>query len=133
MVISMLQLHWAASAASCESTPIVRLLSWCPATDWSAYALPLENRPCLRRLILSTIYHGAYRGYPCSVIFQTSIRSTDLTVAEPSLPTLYTAHVNAEIIAIGSELLTPFRQDTNSLFLTDRLNQLGIEVHFKDV
>jgi len=41
--------------------------------------------------------------------------------------------VNAEIIAIGSELLTPFRQDTNSLFLTDRLNQLGIEVHFKDV
>ena len=46
---------------------------------------------------------------------------------------LYTAHVNAEIIAIGSELLTPFRQDTNSLFLTDRLNQLGIEVHFKDV
>src|SRR5262249_16620795 len=57
----------------------------------------------------------------------------DLRVAEPSLPTLYTAHVNAEIIAIGSELLTPFRQDTNSLFLTDRLNQLGIEVHFKDV
>ena len=41
--------------------------------------------------------------------------------------------MNAEIIAIGSELLTPFRQDTNSLFLTDRLNQLGIEVHFKDV
>src|SRR5690349_4774028 len=45
----------------------------------------------------------------------------------------YTADVNAEIIAIGSELLTPFRQDTNSLFLTDKLNQLGIEVHFKDV
>jgi competence/damage-inducible protein CinA-like protein len=41
--------------------------------------------------------------------------------------------VDAEIIAIGSELLTPFRQDTNSLFLTDRLNQLGIEVRFKDV
>ena len=47
--------------------------------------------------------------------------------------TRYTAPVNAEIIAIGSELLTPFRQDTNSLFLTDRLNQLGVEVHFKDV
>lgn len=47
--------------------------------------------------------------------------------------TRYTARVNAEIIAIGSELLTPFRQDTNSLFLTDKLNQLGIEVHFKDV
>jgi nicotinamide-nucleotide amidase len=41
--------------------------------------------------------------------------------------------MNAEIIAIGSELLTPFRQDTNSLFLTERLNQLGIEVIFKTV
>jgi nicotinamide-nucleotide amidase len=41
--------------------------------------------------------------------------------------------VDAEIIAIGSELLTPFRQDTNSLFLTERLNQLGVEVHFKTV
>jgi nicotinamide-nucleotide amidase len=41
--------------------------------------------------------------------------------------------VNAEIIAIGSELLTPFRQDTNSLFLTAKLNELGIEVRFKTV
>jgi nicotinamide-nucleotide amidase len=41
--------------------------------------------------------------------------------------------VDAEIIAIGSELLTPYRQDTNSLFLTERLNALGIEVRFKDV
>jgi nicotinamide-nucleotide amidase len=41
--------------------------------------------------------------------------------------------VNAEIIAIGSELLTPFRQDTNSLFLTERLNQLGVEVVFKTI
>jgi nicotinamide-nucleotide amidase len=41
--------------------------------------------------------------------------------------------VNAAIIAIGSELLTPFRQDTNSLFLTDKLNQLGVEVIFKAV
>jgi nicotinamide-nucleotide amidase len=41
--------------------------------------------------------------------------------------------VNAEIIAVGSELLTPFRMDTNSLFLTERLNQLGIEVVFKSV
>ncbi len=39
--------------------------------------------------------------------------------------------MNAEIIAIGSELLTPFRQDTNSLLLTDRLNQMGIEVRRK--
>jgi nicotinamide-nucleotide amidase len=41
--------------------------------------------------------------------------------------------VNAEIIAIGSELLTPYRQDTNSLYLTDRLNQLGVEVIFKTI
>ena len=39
----------------------------------------------------------------------------------------------AEIIAIGSEMLTPHRQDTNSLFLTDRLNELGINVAFKSV
>ena len=41
--------------------------------------------------------------------------------------------MTAEIVAIGSELLTPFRQDTNSLFLTEKLNQLGIEVAFKTV
>jgi nicotinamide-nucleotide amidase len=41
--------------------------------------------------------------------------------------------VNAEIIAIGSELLTPYRQDTNSLYLTERLNQLGVEIIFKTV
>ncbi len=41
--------------------------------------------------------------------------------------------MNAEIIAIGSELLTPYRQDTNSLFLTERLNELGVEVRFKTV
>jgi len=41
--------------------------------------------------------------------------------------------VDAEIIAIGSELLTPFRQDTNSLYLTEHLNQLGVEVAFKTV
>ncbi len=36
--------------------------------------------------------------------------------------------MNAEIIAVGSELLTPQRQDTNSLYLTDQLNTLGVEV-----
>jgi nicotinamide-nucleotide amidase len=41
--------------------------------------------------------------------------------------------VNAEIIAIGSELLTPHRQDTNSLYLTEKLNELGIEVRFKSI
>lgn len=41
--------------------------------------------------------------------------------------------MNAEIIAVGSELLTPFRLDTNSLFLTSELNQLGIRVVHKAV
>ena len=41
--------------------------------------------------------------------------------------------MNAEIIAVGSELLTPFRTDTNSLYLTEQLNQLGVEVIFKSV
>jgi nicotinamide-nucleotide amidase len=41
--------------------------------------------------------------------------------------------VIAEIIAAGSEMLTPFRQDTNSLFLTARLNDLGVEVAFKSI
>ncbi len=39
----------------------------------------------------------------------------------------------AEIIAVGSEMLTPHRVDTNSLFLTERLNDLGISVAFKTV
>ena len=39
----------------------------------------------------------------------------------------------AEIIAVGTELLTPFRSDTNSLFLTARLNELGIVVRRKSI
>jgi nicotinamide-nucleotide amidase len=41
--------------------------------------------------------------------------------------------MRAEIIAVGSELLTPYRLDTNSLFLTSELNQLGIRVTHKAV
>src|SRR5262249_32937908 len=41
--------------------------------------------------------------------------------------------LNAEIIAIGSEMLTPFRLDTNSLWLTERLNAMGVEVGLKTV
>jgi nicotinamide-nucleotide amidase len=41
--------------------------------------------------------------------------------------------VHAEIIAVGSELLTPSRMDTNSLYLTEQLNLLGVEVIFKSV
>ncbi|HWB83723.1 MAG TPA: competence/damage-inducible protein A [Bryobacteraceae bacterium] len=36
--------------------------------------------------------------------------------------------MNAEIIAVGSEMLTAQRIDTNSLYLTGELNDLGIEV-----
>jgi nicotinamide-nucleotide amidase len=41
--------------------------------------------------------------------------------------------LRAAIIAVGSELLTPFRTDTNSLVVTSRLNDLGIEVVVKVV
>ena len=41
--------------------------------------------------------------------------------------------MQAEIIAAGSEMLTPHRQDTNSLFLTAQLNDLGVEVAFKTI
>jgi nicotinamide-nucleotide amidase len=41
--------------------------------------------------------------------------------------------VNAEIIAVGSEMLTPYRMDTNSLYLTEQLNLLGVEVIFKSI
>jgi nicotinamide-nucleotide amidase len=41
--------------------------------------------------------------------------------------------VNAEIIAVGSEMLTPYRMDTNSLYLTEQLNALGVDVIFKSI
>ena len=41
--------------------------------------------------------------------------------------------MNAEIIAVGSEMLTPDKVDTNSLFLTQELNTLGIEVVAKSI
>lgn len=41
--------------------------------------------------------------------------------------------MNAEIIAVGSELLTPTKIDTNSLWLTDQLNTLGVEVVLKSI
>ena len=41
--------------------------------------------------------------------------------------------MNAEIIAAGSELLTAERIDTNSLYLTAELNNLGVEVTAKAV
>jgi nicotinamide-nucleotide amidase len=41
--------------------------------------------------------------------------------------------MKACILAIGSEMLTPFRVDTNSLFITERLNTLGYDVRLKAV
>src|SRR5262245_23854501 len=46
---------------------------------------------------------------------------------------LEVAMLRAEIIAIGSELLTPFRIDTNSLFLTRSLEDYGIRVLAKTI
>jgi len=44
-----------------------------------------------------------------------------------------TADLKTEILAVGTELLTPYFQDTNSLFLIERLNDLGIGVSFKTI
>ncbi|RPJ82111.1 MAG: damage-inducible protein CinA, partial [Acidobacteria bacterium] len=41
--------------------------------------------------------------------------------------------MQAAIIAVGSELLTPFRTDSNSLFITAALNDLGITVAWKAI
>jgi nicotinamide-nucleotide amidase len=41
--------------------------------------------------------------------------------------------MKACILAVGSEMLTPFRVDTNSLHVTERLNTLGYDVRFKAI
>ncbi len=41
--------------------------------------------------------------------------------------------MKSEIIAVGSEMLTPHRQDTNSLYLTEKLNSIGVTVAFKTI
>ena len=41
--------------------------------------------------------------------------------------------LDAAIIAVGSELLTPDKTDTNSLYITQVLNELGIAVAFKSI
>jgi len=41
--------------------------------------------------------------------------------------------MKSEIVAIGSEMLTPHRQDTNSLYLTEKLNEIGVTVAFKTI
>ncbi len=41
--------------------------------------------------------------------------------------------MKSEIIAVGSEMLTPWRQDTNSLYLTEKFNGIGVTVAFKTI
>ncbi len=41
--------------------------------------------------------------------------------------------MRAEVIAVGSEMLTPTHVDTNSLFITERLNELGIDLQGKGI
>ena len=41
--------------------------------------------------------------------------------------------MRAEVVAVGSEMLTPTHVDTNSLFITERLNELGIDLQGKAV
>ena len=49
------------------------------------------------------------------------------------MPSRRSSLLLAETIAIGSELLLGGRTDSNSLFITEELSQLGIEVRFKSV
>jgi len=41
--------------------------------------------------------------------------------------------MNAWIIAVGSEMLTPSKTDTNSLYITQRLNEFGYDVRLKAI
>ena len=41
--------------------------------------------------------------------------------------------MRAEVVAVGSEMLTPTHVDTNSLFITERLNEIGIDLQGKAV
>ena len=55
-----------------------------------------------------------------------------MTAAGPP-PATRSSLGRAAVIAVGSELLTPSRIDTNSLFITEQLNLLGIEIAFKQI
>ena len=41
--------------------------------------------------------------------------------------------IKAELIAVGSELLTPYRSDTNTLWITGKLNEAGVRVTRKHI
>ena len=61
------------------------------------------------------------------------LRVRNYTTKSPRIQELKAAFMKSEIIAVGSEMLTPFRQDTNSLHLTEKLNELGVTVAFKTI
>ena len=42
-------------------------------------------------------------------------------------------HSRIEIIAVGNELLTPYYQDSDSLYITQCMNDLGMEIRFKSL
>lgn len=65
----------------------------------------------------------------CCTTFTTFSKTKPETVTKRDL----FESLTAEIIAIGSELLAPDRTDTNSLWLTEQLNRLGIEVKLKTI
>ena len=44
-----------------------------------------------------------------------------------------TSFSRAEIVAIGAELLSPYFRDTDSLFLTERFEEMGIAVSFRTI
>lgn len=44
-----------------------------------------------------------------------------------------TSYPRAEIVAVGAELLSPYFQDTDSLYLTERLEEMGIAVAFRTI
>jgi nicotinamide-nucleotide amidase len=56
-----------------------------------------------------------------------------LSFAQPVFLLFHLFTMDAEIIAVGSELLTPTKTDTNSLWLTEKLNDIGIEVKLKTI
>src|SRR5262245_11004604 len=41
--------------------------------------------------------------------------------------------LTACVVAVGSEMLTPFRLDTNSLIVTEKLNAIGYDLRLKVV
>src|SRR5262249_3566889 len=50
-----------------------------------------------------------------------------------SSPRNLVSDMKACIVAVGSEMLTPFKTDTNSLHITEQLNQFGYDVHLKAI